>query len=41
MKPNMLESQLETLEEPTNAIVIDVSGTVDDIVSQIRRELDV
>jgi gluconokinase len=41
MKPNMLESQLATLEEPNDAFVVDVSGTIDEIVSHIRQELGI
>ena len=37
MKAGMLESQLETLEEPKDALVVDVSGTVDDSVGAIVR----
>jgi gluconokinase len=39
MKDNMLQSQLATLEPPANAIVIDVSGTVDESVQHIREKL--
>jgi gluconokinase len=39
MKEGMLESQLATLEEPGDAIVIDVSGSVEDSVRQIREKL--
>ena len=35
MKPHMLKSQFETLEEPTNALTIDISMSVDDIVRKI------
>jgi gluconokinase len=41
MKSNMLRSQLEALEEPTDALTIDVTGTVDGIVTQIRRSLGI
>ncbi|HEX3320005.1 MAG TPA: gluconokinase [Terriglobales bacterium] len=41
MKSNMLQSQLEALEEPTDALTVDVTGTVDDIVMQIRRGLGI
>lgn len=37
MKPGMLESQLETLEEPKDALVVDVSGTVEESVGAIVR----
>jgi gluconokinase len=39
MKEQMLESQLGTLEEPVNAIVVDAKGTPEDIVREIRRDL--
>jgi gluconokinase len=39
MKPEMLASQFVDLEEPTDAIVIDVSRAPDDIVAEIRRKL--
>jgi len=32
MKPQMLKSQFEALEEPTNALTVDISGSVDDIL---------
>jgi gluconokinase len=35
MKPHMLKSQFETLEEPKNALTIDISMSVDDIVKTI------
>ena len=39
MKPEMLASQFADLEEPANAIVVDVSGTPDEIVAAIRDRL--
>jgi len=39
MKAGMLESQFEALEEPDNAIVIDVNHPVPRIVSEIRSRL--
>lgn len=39
MKAAMLSSQLATLEEPTDAITIDASGTVDEVVGEVRRSL--
>jgi gluconokinase len=39
MDPKLLESQFETLEEPTDAIVVDVAATPADIVRQIRSSL--
>ena len=35
MKPHMLKSQLEALEEPTNALTMDISMSMDDIVQKI------
>jgi len=39
MKPDMLASQFSDLEEPTNAIVVDVTGTPEQIVAAIRNRL--
>jgi gluconokinase len=39
MKPQMLQSQFETLEEPTNALTIDISGSVDEIVQEILKHI--
>jgi gluconokinase len=39
MKPQMLQSQLETLEEPTNAWTVDISRSVGEIVQQILKYL--
>src|SRR6266404_5188422 len=36
MKEGMLESQIETLEEPANAIVLDARSSVEDIVREVR-----
>jgi gluconokinase len=36
MKPDMLRSQFETLEEPTQALTVDVAPSVDEIVATIR-----
>lgn len=36
---NILNSQFATLEEPQDAIVVDVSGTPEQIVQEIRRRL--
>jgi len=35
MKPHMLKSQFDALEEPANALTIDISMSVDDIVQKI------
>lgn len=40
MKPHMLKSQFETLEEPTYARTIDISISVDDIVQEILRAME-
>lgn len=39
MKPQMLQSQFETLEEPANALVMDVSLPVDVIVRKILDQV--
>jgi len=39
MKPNMLHSQFDTLEEPRDAIVVDVARSVEEIVEHILRSL--
>jgi gluconokinase len=36
MKEGMLESQIETLEEPADVIVLDARSSVEDIVREIR-----
>lgn len=41
MRPALLPSQLDTLEEPRDAITVDISGTPNQIVDAIRRELAV
>lgn len=40
MKPQMLESQLLTLEPPMNAIIVDANATPENIVREIRRQLE-
>jgi gluconokinase len=37
MKPHMLKSQFDALEEPTNALDMDISMSVDEIVQMIIR----
>ena len=37
MKPHMLKSQFETLEEPVDALTVDISLSVDEIVQEILR----
>jgi gluconokinase len=39
MKPQMLQSQFEALEEPANALTFDVSRPVDEIVQGILEEI--
>jgi gluconokinase len=41
MKPQMLESQLATLEEPENALTVDVSRTPAEIVAEIRKAFSI
>lgn len=40
MKPEMLRSQFEALEEPTNALTINVSLSVAEIVEEIVEQLE-
>lgn len=40
MKPEMLKSQFEILEEPADAIIVDVVNSPDDIVRIIREVLN-
>lgn len=39
MKKQMLESQLATLEEPTDALTVNAGGTPEEIVREIRKDL--
>lgn len=39
MKPEMLRSQFETLEEPVDALTVDISPSVDEIVQEILRQM--
>ena len=39
MKPAMLDSQLATLEEPADALTVDIVGSPGQIISAIRRGL--
>lgn len=41
MKEGMLDSQFATLEKPKDAITVDVSGSVTDVVREVRRQLGV
>ena len=40
MRPHMLKSQFEALEEPVNAITVDISMPVEDIVREIRKQME-
>jgi len=37
MKPHMLKSQFDALEEPTNALTIDISMSLDEILQEILK----
>ena len=39
MKADMLKSQFKTLEEPTDAIVVNATGSLEEIVAQVLEEL--
>jgi gluconokinase len=41
MNKDLLQSQFETLEEPTDAIAVDVSGDPDSVVNLIRAKTNV
>jgi len=40
MKPRMLQSQFEALEEPVYALTIEISGSVDEIVEKIIGQIE-
>ena len=40
MKPQLLKSQFKALEEPSNALTIDISMPVDEIVQEILRGME-
>ena len=40
MNPELLQSQFNTLEEPRNAVIIDVSLPLEQIVDQILQQVD-
>jgi gluconokinase len=44
MKPQMLQSQFDALEEPTNALVVDISMSIDEIVqatlNQVKQKIE-
>jgi gluconokinase len=41
MNPDLLQSQIDTLEEPRDAIVVDISGAPETIVSEIRSRIGI
>lgn len=41
MKPELLQSQFDTLEEPDDAVVIDASATPAELVQQIQSRLSI
>ena len=40
MKPHMLQSQFETLEEPANALTVDITSSVNEIVKVILQNME-
>ena len=40
MQPEMLQSQFDALEEPVNALTMDISGPVDDISSKVLEQMN-
>jgi gluconokinase len=40
MKPQMLQSQFDALEEPTNALTVDISMSVDDLLQAIWKQME-
>jgi len=40
MQPEMLQSQFDALEEPVNALTMDISGPVDDISSKVLEQVN-
>jgi gluconate kinase len=41
MNPSLLESQFEALEEPKQAITVDVAAAPKDVVISIREKLSI
>lgn len=39
MKPSMLQSQFETLEEPADALIVDISASIADILRTIQKHI--
>jgi gluconokinase len=40
MKPPLLTSQFDTLEEPADALIVDISMPIDDIVQTILKAIE-
>ena len=40
MKPHMLRSQFEALEEPESALTVDISAPVEEIIRTIMEQLE-
>ena len=40
MKPHMLKSQFDALEEPTGALTVDISSPIEEITLQIKRTMN-
>ena len=40
MKPHMLQSQFEALEEPSNALIVDITPSVDEILKVILQDME-
>ena len=40
MKPHMLKSQFDGLEEPTNALTIEISMSLDDILQERLKHME-
>ena len=40
MQPEMLQSQFDTLEEPVNALTMDISRPVDEILSKVLEQMN-
>jgi gluconate kinase len=39
MKPHMLHSQFEALEEPSNALTVDISLSVEEILQFVIKQI--
>ncbi|MEO5887051.1 MAG: gluconokinase [Anaerolineales bacterium] len=39
MKPRMIQSQFDALEEPTNALTVDISLSVDEILQDVIKQM--